>query len=109
MAYHYELPGSNQKSLIASLKALRNCAAPKDQYSLLTTLGANFYELGAYDSAFYLFTDAFALASIQADTNQMVMSLSNLAALYSEMDWKVEALSTALRAYTLAYNAREIS
>jgi DNA-binding CsgD family transcriptional regulator len=25
------------------------------------------------------------------------------------MDWKVEALSTALRAYTLAYNAREIS
>lgn len=108
LAYHFELPGTDKKVLLADLKALQSCAEQEDRYTLLTTVGANFYEVGAYDSAFYLFTDAFALASSQADTNQMVMSLSNLAALYSEMDWKVEALSTALRAYTLAYNAQGI-
>lgn len=109
MAYHYELPGEQDQSLISELKSAQNCAAQEDRYSVLTTIGATFYDSGRYDSAFYLFTTAFEIAAEVADTNQMVMSLSNLAALYSEMDWKVEALSTALRAYSLAHSAKGIS
>jgi DNA-binding CsgD family transcriptional regulator len=109
MAYHYELPGEQSGSLISEMKASQSCAAQDDRYSLLTTIGTTYYEAGMYDSAFHSLTKSFEVAAESADTNQMVMSLSNLAALYSEMDWKVEALSTALRAYSLAYNAKGIS
>ncbi len=109
MAYHYELPGENSENLLSELKASRSCATLEDRYTVHTTVGATFYDAGRYDSAFYSFTTAFEIAAEVADTNQMVMSLSNLAALYSEMDWKVEALSTALRAYSLANSTKKIS
>lgn len=109
LAYHYDLPGEDREGLFTEIKASRRCAEQEDKYSIYTTVGATYYDLGRYDSAFYSFTNAFEFAAEFADTNHMVMSLSNLAALYSEMNWKVEALSTALRANSLAHSAKGIS
>lgn len=109
MAIHYDYNLGYHKNYYRLLGHFAECGSTNDRYAAFTTIGANYYELGSFDSAFYSFTTAFEIAAEVADTNQMVMSLSNLAALYSEMDWKVEALSTALRAYSLASSSKGIS
>ncbi len=108
-AINFSELGPRRDSLIRELRSLKPCIAQSDWFRSGTTLGAYYYRLGQFDSSFYSFTDAFTAASRSRDTNAMVLSLSNLAALYSEMNWKVEALSTALRAYTLAKQSTKIS
>lgn len=109
LALNYNLPGIDRGELLRDLKKLKTCVTSKQRNAVHTALGAEYYELGVYDSAFYSFSDAFALSVDQKDTNHMVISLSNMAALYSEMDWKVEALATALRAYSLAQSSSKLS
>lgn len=101
--------GPERDRMILEFRQLNDCIAPKDRFISGTALGAFYYNAGVFDSSFYSFTDAFTAASIKRDTNAMVLTLSNLAALYSEMNWKVEALSTALRAYTIAKQSAKIS
>ena len=109
MAIHYDFNPESEVEYYRELKGLISCAQDEDRYAVHTSIGAKYYDEGVFDSAFYSLTDAFVVASNSEDTNRMVMSLSNLAALYSEMNWKVEALSTALRAYSLAHGALGIS
>jgi len=109
LALNFDLPGTDRADLMHELKNLRRCSASKQLNNVHTAIGADYYELGIFDSAFHSFSDAFEVALNRRDTNEMVLSLSNMAALYSEMDWKVEALATALRAYSLAQSSTKIS
>lgn len=109
LAINIDLPGTDRSDLMHELKNLRRCSASKQLNNVHTAIGADYYELGIFDSAFHSFSDAFAVAFDRQDTNEMVLSLSNMAAMYSEMDWKVEALATALRAYSLAQSSSKIS
>lgn len=101
--------GSNREPLLRELRNHAACLDSSDRFYSGTFLGVHYYGLGQFDSAFYSFNAAFTSAYRLNDTNQMVLSLSNLAALYSEIDWKVEAISTALRAYTMAQQSDAIS
>ncbi len=100
--------GPLRSEYLGELRGIKSCAELRDKYFVYTVLGAEDYERGRLDSAFYSFSNAFAAAQQLKDTNHMVLSLSNLAALYSELNWKVEALSTALRAYTLGQRSAKI-
>lgn len=101
--------GIERLGYLSELRQRRACVEPKDSYYVNTVLGAQDYEQGRFDSAFYSFTSAFEAARNSADTNHMVLALSNLAALYSELNWKVEALATALRAYSISRASEKIS
>jgi len=109
LALDFNVQGVDRSELVRELKQLRSCAVSNQLNTLLTVVGADYYDRGVYDSAFYSFSGAFAESVDRRDTNHMVLSLSNLAALYSEMDWKVEALASALRAYSLAQTSPSIS
>lgn len=108
-AYHYSVPAMNGRKLLSELKSLKDCAGKQDAFAVYATIGSDYYESAVYDSAYYYFTESFSIARRDRDTNLMVLTLSNLASLYSEMNWKVEALSTALQAKTLASKATGIS
>lgn len=101
--------GAERQSFLTELSQRKSCVRAKDAYYVNTVLGADHYDKGRFDSAFYSFTAAFEAARNASDTNYMVLALSNLAALYSELDWKVEALSTALRAYSISRGSTKIS
>lgn len=109
LSLDFNVRGVDRSDLVRQLKQLRSCTASDQRYSLHTVVGADYYERGVYDSTFYSFSASFAESVDRSDTNQMVLALSNLAALYSEMDWKVEALASALRAYSLAQSSNSIS
>ena len=101
--------GIERKGYLSELRQRRACVEPNDAYYVNTILGAEDYEAGRFDSAYYSFTSAFEAARNSADTNHMVLALSNLAALYSELNWKVEALATALRAYSISRASEKVS
>ena len=101
--------GAERQEFLAELGQRKGCVRAKDAYYINTVLGADHYQKGRFDSAFYSFSTAFESARSLSDTNNMVLALSNLAALYSELDWKVEALSTALRAYSISRSSTKIS
>ena len=101
--------GAERQEFLAELGQRKGCVLTKDAYYINTVLGADHYQKGRFDSAFYSFSTAFESARSLSDTNNMVLGLSNLAALYSELDWKVEALSTALRAYSISRSSNKIS
>lgn len=105
----YSPPGAERDSLVRVLRSYFSCLDTTDRFYAGTTLGSYYYAQGQFDSSFYAFNEAFKSARINSDTNATTLSLSNLAALYSEMDWKSEALAMALSAYTLSQQSSKIS
>jgi len=106
--FHYNLTSSSKVDLLRKLKSGTSCVGDSDFFALHTTIGSYYYERALYDSAYFEFYKVVEWTQGHGDTNQLVLALSNLAALYSEMNWKEEALSVALKAYSIASGSESI-
>lgn len=96
-------------SLLAEMEAVQSCLSREQLFFARSSRGGWYYAQGLLDSAFYSFSSGFELAQEGGDTNRMVVSMSNIAALYSELGWKSQALATALQAYSIAMGSKKVN
>ncbi len=79
-----------------------SCMEPAQQYYFISSRGQYFYSIGRLDSSLYFTNQATELALNELDTARFFVGLSNLSALFTEIRWHPEALSSSLWAYDLS-------
>ena len=86
-----------------------DCLSHKQQFFFAGYSGQKFYEAGRVDSALYYANMASDIAFAASDTSRFVVSLSNLAVLFTEIRWYPEALSSVIWAYDLSRASSDTS